>query len=78
VKLYLVVIQDKDLAGEPDIGLAIIEGNELDAHLKRQEMERACIAAGRCRCVGRVREIERGYSYRATSLLRTNQLNTGR
>ena len=71
MKLYLIVIMDKELAGEPDIGMAIVEGNALAARRVAREMEAACIAAGRCRCVGRWREIERGKHYRATALLRT-------
>lgn len=71
MKLWLVVVKDKEAAGEADIGIALIEGNELAARAKGIEMERACIEAGRCRCVSRYREIERGKSYRATALLRT-------
>lgn len=71
MKLWLVVIKDKELYGEPDIGVAVIEGNEGAAIAKRDEMQRACIEAGKGRCVGRYREIERGKSYRATALLRT-------
>ena len=71
MKLWLVVIKDKELYGEPDIGVSIIEGNCMAAHAKAKEMEDACIAAGRGRCVSRVKEIERGKSYKATALLRT-------
>lgn len=71
MKLWLVVIKDKALAGEPDIGATVIEGNRLAADNARDDMERACIAAGRARCVGRVREIERGKHYRLAALLRT-------
>lgn len=71
MKLWLVVVKDKAAPGEPDIGFAIIEGNELAALAKRNEMEAACIKAGRARCVARLREIERGKSYRALALLRT-------
>lgn len=71
MKLWLIVIQDKSLYGEPDVGLAFVEGNELAAIARRKELEKECIAAGRGRCVGRHREIERGKAYRATALLRT-------
>lgn len=71
MKLWLVVVKDKELAGEPDIGVAVIEGNELAAKAKVEEMECACIQAGRGRCIARHREIERGKSYRASALLRT-------
>jgi hypothetical protein len=71
MKLWLVVIKDKELYGEPDIGVSIVEGNELAAKNKRDEMQAACANAGRGRCVGRYREIERSKAYRATALLRT-------
>lgn len=72
MKLFLVVIQDKELDGEPDIGLAICEGNELAARALVQEMEESCRKNGRFRCVGRYREIERWKQYRATALVRTS------
>lgn len=71
MKLWLVVVKDKELSGEPDIGFAIVEGNELAAKAKVDDLERACVRAGKARCIGRYREIERGKSYRATALLRT-------
>lgn len=71
MKLWMIIIKDKDLAGEPDVGVAVIEGNESAARLRREEMERSCIEAGRARCVGRVKEIDRGRAYRATALMRT-------
>lgn len=72
MKLYLVVIQDKDLPGEPDIGMTIIEGNQLAADNARDQMERECAKAGRARCVGRVREVERGKHYKARAMIRTS------
>lgn len=71
MKLWLVVVKDKELPGEPDIGVAFVEGNELAAKAKVDDLERACIEAGKGRCVGRYREIERGKSYRASALVRT-------
>lgn len=71
MKLWLIVVKDKELPGEPDIGMAFIEGNELAAKAKVDEMERVCIKAGKGRCVARYREIVRGKSYRATALLTT-------
>lgn len=71
MKLWLVVVQDKELPGEPDIGVAFVEGNELAAKAKVVDLERACVKAGKGRCVGRYREVERGKSYRAAALLRT-------
>lgn len=71
MKLWLVVVKDKEISGEPDIGLAFVEGNELAAKAKARELEDACIAAGRERCVSRYREILRSKSYRALALIRT-------
>lgn len=73
MKLWLVVILDKEQAGEPDVGMAFVEGNELAANNVRDEMERACAAAGKARCIGRVREVLRGKHYRATALIRTGK-----
>lgn len=78
MKLWLVVINNKELYGEPDVGVAVIEGNELAAKAKLEEMERLCTASGKARCIGRYREIERGKSYRATALLRTATAEPGR
>ena len=71
MQLWLVVVQDKELEGEPDIGMAFIEGNELAAQSAVRDFERTCIEAGRCRCVGRYREVLRGKQYRATALVKT-------
>jgi hypothetical protein len=71
VKLWLVVLQDKDLEGEPDVGCAFVEGNELAAKEVMRSMERDYRNAKRCRCVGRYREIERSKPYRAAALMRT-------
>ncbi len=73
MKLWLVVVQDKALEGEPDVGIAVVEGNRLAAEHVCSDMEDACNRAGRARCVGRVREVERGRQYRATALVRTSR-----
>lgn len=70
MKLWIVVVKDKELEGEPDIGVAFVEGNELAAKAKADELERACIEAGKARCVARYREVVRGKSYRASALIR--------
>lgn len=72
MKLWLIIIKDKELNGEPDVGIAIIEGNARAAAMRRDEIQAECINAGRGRCVVRYREIERGKAYRATALLRTS------
>jgi hypothetical protein len=71
VKLWLVVVMDKDQAGEPDVGMSVVEGNEKAAHAVMRLMEDAYRAAKKCRCVGRYREIERSKQYRAAALIRT-------
>lgn len=73
MQLWLIVLQDKDLAGEPDTGMVFIEGNELAAQRAVADIERAARDAGSCRCVGRYREVERGKQYRATALVKTNR-----
>lgn len=70
MKLWLIVVKDKEADGEPDIGMAVIEGNELAAKRRAEELEAECHEANR-RCVARWREIERGRSYRATALVKT-------
>lgn len=71
MKLWLVVIKDKDRDGEPDVGMSLVEGNEKAAADVMRRMEQACIDRGMGRCVGRYREIERSKQYRATALIRT-------
>ncbi len=73
MQIWLVVLQDKDLAGEPDVGLVFIEGNELAAQRAVKDIEEAARTDGRCRCVGRYREVLRGKQYRATALVKTNR-----
>lgn len=71
VTLYLVVLQDKSLYGEPDVGLGIYDGDEAGAHALGCEMEAAMAMLDRCRCVHRVREVVPGRMYRASAMMRT-------
>lgn len=70
VTVYLVIITDKSMAGEPDVGMAVVEASseEMAITIADNQLE-ALASAGRCRCVVRVRPIEPGYFYRPTFLL---------
>lgn len=66
-KLWLVVIKDKELADEPDVGVCIIESDdESAAHAAGAGMLSALATRGRHRCVARCTQIERGKFYRAS------------
>jgi hypothetical protein len=70
-QLWFVVLQDKELRGEPDVGICLVEGTEEDAAAAGRDMSRAAATAGRARCVSRWREVDPGCMYRATTLLCT-------
>jgi hypothetical protein len=73
-KLWLVVIKDKELYGEPDVGVGLIEAdNESAADNAGARMLEALAVRGRCRCVARKVEIEPGRFYRSTAWFRTGQ-----
>jgi hypothetical protein len=69
--IWLVTIQDKDLYGEPDIGVAVIEAvtarDAVDA--ARPTIEQLA-DQGRGRCVPHAREVELGKIYRLSALVR--------
>lgn len=69
--LWLVVLKDKELRDEPDVGICLVEGTEDDAADAGRAMAHAAAEAGRGRCVPRWQRIDRGHLYRATALLRT-------
>lgn len=71
MRIWLVILQDKELAGEPDIGISFHLGEELGATAIGREMEAVMRLQGRCRCVHRIREVRQGDHYRTTALLRT-------
>lgn len=73
---YLVTIHDKELRGEPDIALAVVEASDVLAasHHAYPTLDALSIR-GRCRCVARVKEIEPGHFYRLGALVRGSQEN---
>ncbi len=71
--LWLVIVCDKELPGEPDVGLALTLGSSDDAETLGQRMAEELAAAGRGRCVYRARELEVGRGYRASALLATDR-----
>lgn len=68
--IWLVVVQDKDMYGEPDVGMAIVEGDVQLAIDVGHDMEDELRATGRCRCVHYVKAIEPGKHYRIDALIR--------
>lgn len=78
---YVVTIQDKDLPGEPDIAMGIVDTGEDDAqsHLlaiisassKLEELAKS----GRYRCVPHIRRVELGEMYRVSALVRLSRSN---
>lgn len=75
MRLWMVALQDKELYMEPDVGLCFVESDdEQAANDAGAAMQFSAMTAGRCRCVFRYREIERGFKYRSTALLRTPSL----
>lgn len=72
MKLWLIVIQDKSISGEPDVGMAFHDGSGDEANALASEMEAAMTAFGRSRCVSRVRSVETGRQYRVGSLVQVS------
>ena len=69
MKLYLIIVQDKDLSDEPDIGFTVVEGNELAAQSVMKELERKYLETGHVHCIARYQEILRGHEYKASMLI---------
>ncbi len=72
--VWLVTLQDKDLEGEPDIGMAIVSDvhvhfAELRAQTVGRNMEAEMRAVGRCRCVATVRPINNNQIYAIDALI---------
>jgi hypothetical protein len=68
--LFLVMIKDKNLPGEPDIALAVVEvTDEEAANLAAEPTLELLAQAGRARCVSRARGIEPGKFYRLGALI---------
>ena len=71
MKTFLVTIHDKDLHGEPDIALAVVDAeSESAARAAADSALVELIRAGRCRCVASAREIDRGRFYRLGAVVR--------
>jgi hypothetical protein len=68
--LWLVVIQDKELPGELDVGIGFCD-SEQAAQTLADSMLAQLVAVGRGRCVARFRAASTGEGYRASSLMRT-------
>ncbi len=68
---FLITIQDKERAGEPDIGMAIVMAKDEEEALKSSVSMLAILAeAGFARCRARAKQIELGQYYRVNALLR--------
>lgn len=68
--IFLVMIKDKSLPGEPDISLAVVEAaDEEAANLVAEPTLEQLAQTGRSRCVSRVLEIELGQVYRLGALI---------
>lgn len=70
MRLWLVTIQDKELRGEPDVGMIIVDTNEDDARSLGRTAVCKLAEIGRSRCVASVREIKTGFAYRTSALIR--------
>lgn len=69
--IYLVTVQDKDLYGEPDVALALVEANDEEtARFAADGVISELAYKGRCRCVPHVRAIDLGRFYRLGALVR--------
>jgi hypothetical protein len=69
--MFMVTIQDKTLAGEPDVAIAIVEAtDETEAWRAADPTILELIDRGRCRCVPHARAIEPGKFYRLGAMVR--------
>jgi hypothetical protein len=69
--LFLVRIKDKELRGEPDIALAVVEAtDETNAVRAADELVIDLAESGRGRCVPRACEPDLGRFYRVGTLIR--------
>ena len=69
--IYLVVIQDKMLFGEPDIALAVVEATDEETALRAARPTIEELADhGRGRCVPYARQLEPGKFYRLGAVVR--------
>jgi hypothetical protein len=68
---WLVTVCNKELSGEPDVGLAVSLGSAIDAEALGQGMVDKLAVAGHGRCTYRARELEVSRAYRASALIAT-------
>lgn len=69
--IYLVMIQDKNLYGEPDVALAVVDvSDEETAYEAAGPTIDQLANAGRGRCVPHARVVELGKFYRLGALVR--------
>lgn len=69
--IYLVLIQDKELYGEPDIALGIVDvTDDLEAQRAAADVIGDLADRGCGRCIPHVREIDLGRFYRLGSVVR--------
>lgn len=67
--IWLVLVKNKELHGEPDTWFAVHTGTELEAKQLGIQMEEALAAVGHGRCVSRVHPIEPGRQYRMAAVM---------
>ena len=68
---WFVTVCNKELPGEPDVGLAVSLGSAADAEALGQMMADKLAVAGHGRCTYRKRELEVNCPYRASTLIAT-------
>jgi hypothetical protein len=69
--IFLITIQDKYLAGEPDVGLAVVEAaDEAEALAAARPTIIELAEHGRGRCVPHARPLDPGKFYRLAALVR--------
>jgi hypothetical protein len=69
--IYLVTIQDKELYGEPDVALAVIDAPDEETAVRSAHATIVkLIERDRCRCVPRARKLEPGRFYRLGAVIR--------
>lgn len=67
--IWLVLVKNKELQGEPDVWFAVHTGTEDEAKALGIEMENSLISIGNCRCVSRVRPMVPGKPYRVGAVM---------
>lgn len=69
--IFMVTVQDKNVHGEPDIALAVVDAADEDEALQAARPTIIELAEhGRCRCVPHARQLEPGKFYRLGAVVR--------